>query len=179
MTSCPPPPTSPRLPPFLPPRLWHLIRLEDVNGQGFDETWRDDHFCYGHNPADVQPFHDLFLGQATGKGGDDQQRRTMRDERDAAKESGGEEQAAGAGTSEGNSGGGSIAPPKAYYTNQMLYELLKPDGMSIPYIYAHFEWPHCDVSVMYYCSAVLYRMSLPGISNHIPSWDPIIAFLSM
>ncbi|CBJ31176.1 putative scytonemin-related tyrosinase [Ectocarpus siliculosus] len=126
-------------------RLWHLNRLEDVNGEGFDETWRDDHFCYGHNPADVQPFHDLFLGQATGKGGHDQQRRAMRDERDAAKESGGEEQAAGAGTSGGSSGCGSIAPPKAYYTNQMLYELLKPDGMSIPYMYAHFEWPHCDV----------------------------------
>lgn len=29
----------------------------------FVETWVDDHTCYGHNPADVQPFHSLFLGE--------------------------------------------------------------------------------------------------------------------
>ena len=40
-------------------RLWHLIRLEGL--KGFDETWIPDHPCYGHNPEDTTPFHDLFL----------------------------------------------------------------------------------------------------------------------
>lgn len=41
-------------------RLWHLLRLEA--DQTFDDTWIDDHPCYGHNPGDIQPFHNLFLG---------------------------------------------------------------------------------------------------------------------
>lgn len=40
-------------------RLWHLRRLEASDS--FDEEWISDHTCYGHNPEDVQPFHDLFL----------------------------------------------------------------------------------------------------------------------
>lgn len=46
-----------------------------------------------------------------------------------------------------------VAPPKEYYTNQMLYDLLKPDGMSTPYVYDHFQWPHCDVSRQYIARA--------------------------
>eukprot|EP00903_Cladosiphon_okamuranus_P022443 g20643.t1 len=95
-------------------RLWHLNRLEDSGQTHFDETWRDDHPCYGHNPGDVQPFHDLFL---------------VKDSR--------EEHSGVAPTS-------GVAPPKEYYTNRMLYDLFKPDGMATPYVYNHFQWPHCD-----------------------------------
>ncbi|CAN0097768.1 unnamed protein product [Ectocarpus sp. 6 AP-2014] len=44
-------------------RLWHLRRLEVMskNDSVFDETWIPDHFCYGHNPDDIQPFRNLFL----------------------------------------------------------------------------------------------------------------------
>ncbi|CAM9975327.1 unnamed protein product [Ectocarpus fasciculatus] len=44
-------------------RLWHLRRLEvGANSETrFDETWIPDHFCYGHNPEDTQPFRNLFL----------------------------------------------------------------------------------------------------------------------
>ena len=47
-------------------------------------------------------------------------------------------------------GGGGIAPLKIYYTNEMLYDLLAPDGPNIPYIYDNFKWQHCHVS----CSKV-------------------------
>eukprot|EP00903_Cladosiphon_okamuranus_P013119 g12236.t1 len=40
-------------------RLWHLRRLEA--SESFDETWIADHTCYGHNPDDFQPFHNLFV----------------------------------------------------------------------------------------------------------------------
>lgn len=40
-------------------RLWHLRRLEA--SESFNETWVSDHTCYGHNPDDKQPFHNLFL----------------------------------------------------------------------------------------------------------------------
>lgn len=89
-------------------RLWHLSRLDPV--PGFDETWRDDHSCYGHNPTDVQPFHNLFIGDEPPE--------------DAT------------------------SSPKKYYTNQELYELLKPSGLALPYVYDHFKWYHCDVSFM-------------------------------
>lgn len=49
-------------------------------------------------------------------------------------------------------GGGDVAPVKTYYTNEMLYDLLAPDSMKLPYIYDNFEWQHCDVS----CSKVKY-----------------------
>jgi len=35
---------------------------------------------------------------------------------------------------------------KKYHTNQELYELLRPDGTAIPYMYDNFQWPHCSVS---------------------------------
>lgn len=41
-------------------RLWHLRRLEA--NDDFVEDWIPDHSCSGHNPDDVTPFHDLFLG---------------------------------------------------------------------------------------------------------------------
>lgn len=40
-------------------RLWHLRRLEA--SESFNETWLADHSCYGHNPDDFQPFHNLFI----------------------------------------------------------------------------------------------------------------------
>lgn len=43
-----------------------MLRLDA--DEGFDETWVDDHPCYGHNPEDVQPFHSLFLGDDTTEG---------------------------------------------------------------------------------------------------------------
>ena len=87
-------------------RIWHLQRLE--NDSPFDETWLDDHPCYGHNPSDVQPFFNLF---------------------DKLEE-----------TDQG------VQVPKKYQTNIELYDLLRPDGIAIPYTYDNFEWPHCDVS---------------------------------
>ena len=39
-------------------RLWHLRRLEAK--ERFNETWVSDNSCYGHNPGDKQPFHNLF-----------------------------------------------------------------------------------------------------------------------
>lgn len=38
-------------------RAWHLIRL---GNRDFDHTWVPDHTYYGHNPADISPFFDLF-----------------------------------------------------------------------------------------------------------------------
>lgn len=124
-THTPPPPQQSH-------SLWHLSRLEGSDTTQFDETWRDDHPCYGHNPSDVQPFHDLFLRQASVDGGEE------KEEEERLKD--GKEQRGGGGSHSG------VAPPKEYYTNRMLYDLLKPDGMSTPYVYGHFQWPHCDVS---------------------------------
>jgi len=31
-----------------------------------------------------------------------------------------------------------------YYRNEELYSLLNPAAETLPYIYAHFDWPHCD-----------------------------------
>ena len=96
--------------------MWHLNRLED--NPTFDQTWpTDDTVCYGHNPGDVQPFHDLFLPAdpaATDNG-------LPLDIEMAVEEQ------------------------KHYYTNQELYTQLKPDEMTSPYIYEHFEWVHCEV----------------------------------
>ena len=87
-------------------RLWHLRRLE--NDLNFDETWRSDIHCYGHNPNDIQPFFNLFKGVET----------TKED----------------------------VQVPKKYHTNMELKNLFRPDGMTIPYMYDSFEWPHCSVS---------------------------------
>lgn len=40
-------------------RLWHLRRL--AASENFNETWVADNSCYGHNPDDKQPFHNLFI----------------------------------------------------------------------------------------------------------------------
>ncbi|CAN0103275.1 unnamed protein product, partial [Pylaiella littoralis] len=34
---------------------------------------------------------------------------------------------------------------KVYYTNTELYDLLRPDGEDIPYMYNNFAWTHCSV----------------------------------
>ena len=36
--------------------------------------------------------------------------------------------------------------PKTYYTNEELYDLLRPDGEAAPYMYDNFQWEHCAVS---------------------------------
>lgn len=87
--------------------------------KNFDATWRDDHSCYGHNPTDIQPFHDLFLD---GKG------QGARDD------------------AEDGQPANDVMPIKKYYTNEMLYELLDPSGMASTYVYDHFVWTHCEVS---------------------------------
>lgn len=89
----------------------------------FNDDWADDHTCYGHNPTDIQPFHDLFLDLK-----EEGQRDNEVQDKDA-------------------SSADSVMPLKQYYTNEMLYELLKPDGMASPYVYDHFVWSHCDVSL--------------------------------
>lgn len=38
-------------------RLWQFKGLAGVN---YNETWDPYHTCTGHNPDDLQPFHDLF-----------------------------------------------------------------------------------------------------------------------
>eukprot|EP00904_Undaria_pinnatifida_P005044 jgi/Undpi1/166/HiC_scaffold_1.g00163.m1 len=98
-------------------RLWHLSRLQSV--KNFDATWRDDHSCYGHNPTDIQPFHDLFLD---GKG------QGARDD------------------AEDGQPANDVMPIKKYYTNEMLYELLDPSGMASTYVYDHFVWTHCEAA---------------------------------
>eukprot|EP00752_Nemacystus_decipiens_P013022 g11520.t1 len=60
-------------------RLWHLRRLEA--SKSFNEVWVPDHSCYGHNPDDIQPFHNLFL-QDTFLPDD----KTLNEEVEAAKE---------------------------------------------------------------------------------------------
>ena len=106
-------------------RLWHLRRLR--HDPDFDETWFDDHFCYGHNPNDVQPFHDLF--------GDSHRDIITEDSTNDAL---------------GNSTGTveEVQAPKKYHTNIELYNLLQPDGMAIPYMYDNFLWSHCEVSLL-------------------------------
>ena len=41
------------------------MRLE--GNEDFDETWAADHPCYGHNPEDIMPFHNLFLEDTIGE----------------------------------------------------------------------------------------------------------------
>lgn len=100
-------------------RLWHLKRLGATD---FDETWDPFHECVGHNPDDLQPFHDLFpdwdAANATPVSG-----KTLSRTSDA------------------------VSGLKKYYSNADLYELLRPDKTDLPYLYDNFAWPHCSVRV--------------------------------
>lgn len=106
----------------------------------------------GDNPGDIQPFSNLFNSRPTalataegatarGSSGTTRTRRT----RDGDGRAGG---AGSVGTREVGEVDvhNGVAPPKEYYTNAELYQLLRPDGEAIPYAYDNFEWPHCDVS---------------------------------
>lgn len=135
-------------------RLWHFRRLQGEDR--FDDTWvTSESVCYGDNPDDIQPFSNLFKSQ--------QPARIAEDEgTTAASRSSSATRTRGRGSGDGRAGGargfgtrrdggvdvrtGSVAPPKEYYTNTELYQLLKPDGEAMPYAYDNFEWPHCDVS---------------------------------
>lgn len=122
------PPTPPlrlphRLLNILRLRLWHLNRLE--NRPTFDQRWRiDETACYGHNPGDMQPFHDLFPLSDTAAA-------TTATKNDDGISPGGDE----------------IGEAKVYYTNEELYAKLSPDEVSMPYMYENFEWTHCEVSL--------------------------------
>ncbi|CAM9196291.1 unnamed protein product [Pylaiella littoralis] len=147
-------------------RLWHLKRINEVEGE-FDHTWvHSKSVCYGHNPGDTQPFHDLFH---TGDSKEEQPsppRYTVKGSPAPARADDGRE--ATRPRSSGGGGGGAaksvddgkrlpnknlrasasrslsrIDPPKTYYTNAELYDLLHPLGV-IPYLYDNFDWPHCD-----------------------------------
>lgn len=96
----------------MPSRLWHLKRL---GSEDFDEVWDPYHECVGHNPDDLQPFHDLFPQW-------DVQNATLSDDHTPG--------------------------IKSYYTNGELYDLLRPDENTLPYIYDNFNWPHCSVNVL-------------------------------
>ena len=47
-------------------RVWHLKRLVAAARGGYDEAWRADHACYGHNPDDLQPWRAGALSPAGG-----------------------------------------------------------------------------------------------------------------
>ena len=108
--------------------MWHLNRLED--NPTFDQTWEADAtVCYGHNPGDIQLFHDLFLpADPAGVTHTDTRLPPGAERHDEEEEE---------------------KEIKHYFTNQELYTQLKPDGMSSPYIYEHFEWAHCEVNMEY------------------------------
>lgn len=142
------------------------------------ETWADDHTCYGHNPTDIQPFHHLFLGEESDRSKtydetdsvtDDVTGDVMDDVTDnvtldltagvtagvthdastqAVIDDVTDDVIADARGKMQGGGRGDIASLKVYYTNEMLYDLLAPDGPNIPYIYDNFEWQHCRVSCL-------------------------------
>lgn len=158
--------------------------------------------CLGHNPTDVQPFHDLFYPSNADESKKQQQqqqrqpsprfnlkdssspfsaRAASAQEARAPGSSSRSAGGAGAGTGGGTrtpgttpggvgdedrrsdgslknnllrgrggiSHGHAVAPPKTYYTNEELYELLKPRDGVLPYMYDNFDWPHCDVSFFF------------------------------
>ena len=112
-----------------------------------------DSVCFGNNPDDIQPFANLFdLKQSTTKASDEgttASRRTSTRTRGRRGDGDGRVDSVGVyGDKAGDRVGihNDIEPPKEYYTNAALYQLLKPDGEAIPYAYNDFEWPHCDVS---------------------------------
>lgn len=102
-------------------RLWHMKRLA---AEDFDEQWDPFHTCVGHNPEDLQPFHNLFPSW-------DSFNATLSDDIPSPAE--------GAATS------GKPAGLKQYYKNKELYDLLRPDTEHLPYMYDNFQWPHCSV----------------------------------
>ena len=122
-----------------------------MNDVTYEETWIDDNVCYGHNPTDIQPFHDMFLGEEDDSSATDE---STVDDR------------------------GGIAPIKKYYTNEMMYHLLAPDGMNTPYVYDNFEWSHCDVSCFKSGDKVrLFARNAslcPGRGTTHPSWSAIM-----
>ncbi|CAM9472098.1 unnamed protein product, partial [Hapterophycus canaliculatus] len=110
-------------------RLWHLKRLA---AKDFDETWDPYHTCVGHNPEDLQPFHNLFPTWDANTDGEDRKGDTGSNTKAKAK-------------GKGNKSGGTPSTMKRYYTNGELYQLLRPDESDLPYMYDNFAWPHCSV----------------------------------
>lgn len=98
--------------------------MKRLAAEDFDEQWDPFHTCVGHNPEDLQPFHNLFPSW-------DAFNSTL---------SGAESPAEGAATSSKPAG------LKQYYKNKELYDLLRPDTEHLPYLYDNFQWPHCSVS---------------------------------
>ena len=39
----------------------------------------------------------------------------------------------------------SSSDPRSFYSNADLYDLFDPASDSLPYMYDHFKWPHCDL----------------------------------
>ncbi|CAN0353347.1 unnamed protein product [Ectocarpus sp. 6 AP-2014] len=124
-------------------RLWQLRRLQD---DAFDDTWVPSEFvCFGHNPGDTLPFHDMF---ASSRGASSSVLKAS-----FLAGVGGTARHGGVGSGQGETGiglrggritGGMALSPKKYYTNAELYHLLDPNGDEVPYVYDNFEWPHCD-----------------------------------
>lgn len=38
-----------------------------------------------------------------------------------------------------------ISEHERFYTNEELYEYLRPDSLTMPYMYDNFDWPHCEL----------------------------------
>lgn len=98
--------------------------MKRLAAQDFDETWDPYHTCVGHNPVDLQPFHNLFPAW-------DYTNSTLSDVDSPAEGAATADQPAGL---------------KQYYSNAELYDLLRPDTEDLPYMYDNFQWPHCSVS---------------------------------
>ena len=98
--------------------------MKRLAAEDFDEQWDPFHTCVGHNPEDLQPFHNLFPSW-------DAFNSTLSDAESPA---------------EGAATGRKPAGLKQYYKNKELYDLLRPDTEHLPYLYDNFQWPHCSVS---------------------------------
>ena len=136
-------------------RLWHWVRLSSSFDAGFDETWKDEATCYGHNASHVQPFRGLFDDDDTlaGRQGLENGEEADVDANATAAANATDADGGDSGDS-GDSGQPSLA---GFYTNAQLYRRFDPRGDSLPYVYAHFEWDHCSAAG--YCmnnSAVEY-----------------------
>ncbi|CAM9993354.1 unnamed protein product [Ectocarpus sp. 12 AP-2014] len=125
-------------------RLWQLRRLQN---DAFDDTWVPfESACFGNNPGDALPLHDLSASSRdasssvleasapAGVGGTVRHGGVSRDQQETG----------GVGLRGGGVAGGVALSPKKYYTNAELYQLLDPNGDEVPYVYDNFEWPHCD-----------------------------------
>lgn len=108
--------------------------MKRLAAEDFDEQWDPFHTCVGHNPEDLQPFHNLFPSW-------DSFNATLSDDIPSPAE--------GAATS------GKPAGLKQYYKNKELYDLLRPDTEHLPYMYDNFQWPHCSVSLLWRVLAFL------------------------